>query len=286
MDAALLQLEKMQIKHKHIQQLYQKDGIYLFRIRCDDAQYVLKLFVKPEYRREIQNYNMLKSLNIPTMQIVANTDCCLLMEDIEQSPSFRLGCEEDIRDAKVISEIASWYKRLHTKGKAFLAENKMELYDENDVISPENIAFIKARTHTAHSPVWAELEKNWDTLCSLIKKADKTLTYNDFHYSNLIVAKDKSSAYMFDYNLLGKGCAYADIRNVTHSFTDADRERFISEYGGYQELEKRIDDVASVLVTLYFACKRDTFPKWAKASLQEIKNGFTDKLHKLIDFAG
>ena len=36
----------------------------------------------------------------------------------------------------------------------------------------------------------------------------RTLTYNDFYYTNMMVAKDKSSALMFDYNLLGKGYVY------------------------------------------------------------------------------
>ena len=44
-----------------------------------------------------------------------------------------------------------------------------------------------------------------------------TLTYNDFYYTNLAVLKDGTSAIMFDYNLLGKGYAYADTDTLPHA---------------------------------------------------------------------
>ena len=105
-----------------------------------------------------------------------------------------------------------------------------------------------------------------------------TLTYKDFYYTNLIVAKDNSSAMMFDYNLLGKSYAYSDVRNVISSLTPNARETFLREYGETDPLETIIDDVVSVIVTLYFACQKEQFPLWAKPALNVVE---TDLMHKV-----
>ena len=93
----------------------------------------------------------------------------------------------------------------------------------------------------------------------------------------MAVAKDGSAALMFDYNLLGKGYAYADIRNVLSSLSDEAQLAFLDEYGAFDLL----DDVVSPFVTLYFACKRDVFPSWAKPLLEEINTSYIAKIEKL-----
>ena len=72
----------------------------------------------------------------------------------------------------------------------------------------ENIVCIKKKTGTQDAPAWVLLEQNYAAINDLLRKARRTITYNDFYYTNMVVAKDKSSALMFDYNLLGKGYAY------------------------------------------------------------------------------
>lgn len=109
---------------------------------------------------------------------------------------------------------------------------------------------------------------------SRIDALRRTLTYNDFYWTNLIVSKNGESALMFDYNLLGKGIAYGDIRNVTSSLSNDASEAFIQEYGdNIDEEEKKADAFISPLVTLISACEHETFPSWAKGSLEELKNG-------------
>jgi len=49
---------------------------------------------------------------------------------------------------------------------------------------------------------------------SKLREILDTLTYNDFYWSNFIVRKDRQAALMFDYNLLGRGYRYSDMRNV------------------------------------------------------------------------
>lgn len=109
----------------------------------------------------------------------------------------------------------------------------------------------------------------------------RTLTYNDFYYTNMMVAKDKSSALMFDYNLLGKGYVYTDLRNVMSSLSAEAGNAFLEEYGGYDSAEAALDGVVSVVVALYQTCQRETFPSWARCLLQEIDATFPGKIECL-----
>ena len=279
------QLLKMGIKYDCITEIRSKDGVLVYRVVCGEKSYVIKYFENESYRREIENYNILNSLGIKTIPIIANTDCAFLMEDIEQSGTYRLGIADDINDTAVAKQIAKWYKQLHSKGKAFFRLYKGTLYDEADVITKENIEFIKVKTLTESNPVWNVVINNFELIKVRIMNAERTLTYNDFYYTNLIVAKDKSSAFMFDYNLLGKGYEYSDIRNVCSSLGEQAKAAFLDEYGDFNQDEIVIDNLASPLTTLYFACKRDVFPKWADAYLKHVKNGtFLNAVNKLIYF--
>jgi hypothetical protein len=78
----------------------------------------------------------------------------------------------------------------------------------------------------------------------------RTLTYNDFYYTNLAVRKDGTAALMFDYNLLGKGYVYSDIRNVCSSLGDEAQAAFLAEYGEVDRCEITIDDVVSPIAAL------------------------------------
>ena len=164
-----------------------------------------------------------------------------------------------------------------------MKENIAELYDETDFITKENIEFIKEKTGTQNLPVWKLINDNFDIIVSKIKSLPRVLTYNDFYYTNLIVTKDKTSAFMFDYNLLGKGYVYSDIRNVCYSLGDCAEKAFLENYGEFDKSEIIVDDVASVLVTLYHACQRKIFPDWANATLNELKTDYENKVRLLLN---
>ena len=116
----------------------------------------------------------------------------------------------------------------------------------------------------------------------MLQSVPQTLTYNDFYFTNLTVAKDLSCAMMFDYNLLGRGYAYADIRNVTVSLEKAARQAFLSAYGAFSPLEARLDRVVSTVVTLHFACQRKTFPAWAASALQSVATSLESDVLALL----
>ena len=90
---------------------------------------------------------------------------------------------------------------------------------------------------------------------------------------------------MFDYNLLGKGTVYGDIRNVTSSLSPEAAKAFLQEYGeDADEEQKKADAFIAPLVTLAGACECAVFPPWAKAALEELKNG--DILRHLEEWLG
>lgn len=267
------ELSNMNIEYDYMIEIRSKDGVLVYRVVHGDKSYVLKYFMNDSDRREIENYYILNSLGIMTIQLISSTPHALLMEDVEQSNTYRLGNADDLNDITVAVQIAKWYKELHSKGKSFVSSHKGNLYDETDVITKANIDFIKSKTSTESNPVWKALFHNFDFIKENIAKAERTLTYNDFYYTNLIVGKDKSSAFMFDYNLLGKGYVFSDIRNVCSSLSEHAKAAFLKGYGEFNKKEMIIDSVVSPLTTLYFACKRNTFPLWAEASLSQVKNG-------------
>lgn len=277
------ELKKINIPYSTIDLIQNKDGVIVARVQSDAKSYIIKYFQNEDFKREITNYQLLDALNIPTVKVFGLTDSAILMEDVSQSDFFRLATKEDLDDVVLASKIAEWYKLLHTSSDNFVKESIAELYDETDFITKENIAFIKDKTGTQNLPVWKLINDNFDIIVSKIKSIPRVLTYNDFYYTNLIVAKDKSSAFMFDYNLLGKGYVYSDIRNVCYSLGEDAKKAFLETYGEFDKSEIIVDDVASVLITLYHACQRKTFPCWASSTLNELKTDYVNKVQALIN---
>lgn len=276
-------LKKLNISFSNIELIQNKDGVIVARVQTDEKSYIIKYFQNEDFKREIENYKLLQSLNVPTISVIGFTNSAILMEDASQSDIFRLATKADLDDVMIASKIAEWYNLLHVSSKSFTEENSTKLYDETDFITRENIEFIKEKTGTQNLPVWKLIDDNFDVIIAKIKNLPRVLTYNDFYYTNLIIAKDKSSALMFDYNLLGKGYVYSDIRNVCYSLGENAKNAFLETYGGFDENEIIVDDVASVLITLYHACQRKNFPTWADYALEELKTDYENKVQMLIN---
>jgi len=277
------ELNKLSIAYDGITVLQDKDGVIVAKIACGEKSYVIKCFRKDDYKRELKNYQLLASLGIPTIRVIAFTDSALLLENIDCSSTYRLGIMEDMSDSDIARRIAVWYKQLHNQGYGYVCQHGESMYDEADFFTLENIVCIKKKTGTQDAPAWVVLEENYAVINDLLHNARRTITYNDFYYTNMVVAKDKSSALMFDYNLLGKGYAYADIRNVLSSLSEKAGKAFLEEYGEFDPLEKTLDDVVSVVSTLFFACQRDKFPRWAQALLDELDTTFIEKMRILME---
>lgn len=275
------ELNKLGIACDSFSILQDKDGVTVARIASNEKSYVVKCFQKDEYKRELENYRLLESLGIPTIRVIVSTDSALLLEDINCSSTYRLGIEEDMSDPEIARRIAVWYKLLHSRGYGYICQHGESMYDEADFFTLDNIAFIKEKTGTQDATAWVLLEQNYTAINDLLRKARRTITYNDFYYTNMVVAKDNTSALMFDYNLLGKGYAYTDVRNVLSSLSEKAGKAFLDEYGMFDPVEKALDDVVSVVVTLHLACQRDVFPWWAQSLLDELDSTFIEKMECL-----
>lgn len=281
-ENAKAELKKLGIKADSLEEIREKDGIALLRIKTGGKSFVFKYIENEKFQRETEIYEMLSSLEVETIKVFAMTEKSILMEDIAESEKFRLGTKEDMSDPEVAKALAKWYRNLHFTGYGYVEEYGKDLYSENALITKENLAFVKTKTGTKNVPVWKIIEENFDRIKAAIEGLRETFNYNDFYYTNLIVAKDKSKAFMFDYNLFGKGSAYSDINNVCWSLSEEAKEAFLDEYGKIDEHEKFVAETAMVLSSLFFACKREEFPDWGRKLLGELKTEFDEKIKKLV----
>ncbi len=274
-SSTVLQLAEMGVRIPVVKPIRVKDGISVYRLESEGERYVLKAFDRPKDRREIENYKLLTSLGVPVLPMLKYTSNALLLPDVESDTRFRLGCADDLSDTRTAAALARWYKTLHEKGRVHVSTHGSALYDETDVVTPLNMDMVAEKTGTRANALWGTLRERFADVRRLIGSLPRTLTYNDFYWTNLVVSRDRTSAMMLDFNLLGKGYAFADIRNVTSSLTADANEAFLSEYGtnGIGEEERLADAALSPLTTLFFACEREVFPRWANASLEELKNG-------------
>lgn len=270
----ILQLTELGVRNPVCSLIRSKAGISLYRVEAEGKKLILKVFENQENAREIDNYLLLSELDIPTLPLLGYTRNAILLPDAEAGGEYRLGKESDLNNTKVAGAIARWYTMLHKKGRAYLSGSESPMYDESDVLTADNMRLIAEKTGTAENMLWHTITGNYDMIRSRIDALPRTLTYNDFYWTNLLVSKTGESAFMFDYNLLGKGIAYGDIRNVTGSLSSEAAAAFIQEYGDdIDEEQKKADAFIAPLVTLANACRYETFPTWAATSLEELKNG-------------
>lgn len=267
-------IQKLGLHVETAELIRSKAGVSVYRLEASGKKLVLKMFLNPEDRREISNYRLLGELGIPTLPVLGYAEEALLLPDVSTSEKYRLGVEEDLQDVQVAEAIAKWYRRLHDTGRQYLTRNSVSLYDETDVITVENMVRAEEVTDTIDNPLWNVVKDNFDDMKKKIVKLPRTLTYNDFYWDNLIVSKDKTEAFMFDYNLMGMGMAYGDVRNVISSMGKEAAKAFCDAYGvnGLDE-EKLADDFLAHMVTLCIASQREVFPAWAGESLEMLKNG-------------
>ncbi|MBR3383143.1 MAG: phosphotransferase [Clostridia bacterium] len=247
-----------------------KEGVAVARVKAGEGTLILKAFIDEPSRREIKNYRVLRALGVPTLKICGLSERSILMEDIGASEVLRLGREEDLHDPDVIVSLARWYRLLHERGRAYVSSHGFGMYDEWDMFTPENLEKLSRTLGEECARPLERLKASYPELRARIDGTPKTLCYNDFYYTNMAVAKDKSRALMYDYNLLGKGCYINDIMNVTYWFGDEERALFLSEYGGIDEELIELQKLISPVISLVSAAERGVFPDWAEEAREEL----------------
>lgn len=260
----LNELEKMGVHAQRTELLREKDGVIVARVFCGERTAVVKAFCREQDRREIENYRVLQALSVPTLRLFAATDAAILLEDVCASPLLRLGRPADLDDESVARALAQWYRTLHDAGENHVLTRTKALYSECDFVSESCVKRIIDALNLAQNPGWNLLLRRIEAVRSRIRSTPMTLTYNDFYYTNLAVAADASSALMFDYNLLGRGLAASDVRNVLSSLTPRAGAAFLAAYGPINPVEQQLDAVVSPVSSLYLALSRPAFPAWAQ----------------------
>ena len=280
------QLAKLGINPEKYDVLQDKDGVTVARVFENDRSVILKCFEDEASRREMTNYRLLSELSVPTLNVLGMSDAAFVMEDIAVAGKYRLATEADMADVRVAKKLAEWYRKLHDSGKAYVAEHGAAIYSETGLFTFENIEYVMYKSGTQEKPVWRLIQDNYERIMAFINNTPMTLTYNDFYYTNMAVARDDSTAIMFDYNLLGKGHAFSDMRNVQYSLSKEAAAAFKEAYGEHDfRTEILIDDAVSPVVTLYMAYQRASFPGWAQESLKHVCGGYIGAIEQLLAHA-
>jgi hypothetical protein len=276
-EAAIYQAQNDVLVPKNAELLSQKDGIRVYRVAHAKSTAVLKLFDQPKHLHEIENYALLQKLDIPTLEIYEVFPSALLMEDLAASPRLRLAKEEDLHEPELIRALAEWYRCLHSRGKTVVAEPASHWYSEADLVNQDLLAWIPKLTQTEDWPIWKRLHHNWLRIRAFEASLDHTLCYHDFWWVNLAVAHDLSKALMFDYNLLGRGLAMTDFRNVMAGLPAVSQDLFKEAYGCLPPEEALADELYSPLVGLCIGLRLAQQPAWLDEEWEKVKTGALDR---------
>ncbi len=282
-------LVKMGLDTSHlgtIEPIQERHGNRLFRITLEGSSYVLKVFGNPEPSREVGAYALLRNLGVPTLRTIAATNDALLLEDLEVSREFRLAHVNDVGKPEVGVALAFWYRILHDVGSR-LRMGQPEtsfLRREIDELTPASIVDVATKVGGSGQSKWITLADKIDRIKNAAMASAETLTYNDFHWTNLSLSRKEKPirAVVFDYHLLGLGLRYSDYRNVIGSLGPNAAVAFRSEYGETDPREKILDDLMAPLYTLVMAFRRSKFPSWAEPHLKLAKTG---KIHNRFEQA-
>lgn len=287
-----VELLQMGIERATLTPICAKDNVYVYRLRRADDSFVLKHFLREADRREIDNYRLLHRLGMRTIQVIAATESSRLLEDLEQSATLRLAREDDMADLAIAASLGRWYRTLHERGKAYVATANNQLYTELDRLTLDHLEQVKRVTGSGDLPFWAFLKTHFQTIRTCVAALNKTLVFNDFYYTNMVVAHDKSEAFMFDFQFLGTGYLLQGINNVTCQLRQEAARAFLDSYQSFSKkeldidrLEYLVDALCSPLITLIMAAKRAIWPTWANESLEKLENGMLEhSLEKLVRY--
>lgn len=92
-----------------INEIRNKDGIYLYNIKGSNERYVLKYFEKKKHSVEIDNYRLLNEIGVKTIKTFGTTENSILMEDLNTSKELRLATKDDISREDIGVALAQWY---------------------------------------------------------------------------------------------------------------------------------------------------------------------------------
>ena len=258
-----------------IEVMGRKDHHALYRITHGGVSYVLKWFAEEYTTTEPAAYRLLQQYGVPTLPLFGMSEQTMLLEDLETSAVWRLATAEDCEREETGVAVAAWYTALHRAGERMVREGiPAFLTREVDALTPESVMVTGERLGLSHLPVWRFAVEHVERLARAFRAYPETLNYNDFHWSNLALSREKPlRAIVFDYHLLGLGPAYCDIRNVRGSLGERARAAFSEGYGAVDEQIALWEVPLSLLYSLQVAAQLPQLPGWAKECVQRVMSG-------------
>ncbi len=259
--------------------IHEKGGICLYRVECGGRSVVIKWFADTTESIEVDAYALLEQLGVPTLPVHGRSDNALVLEDLTASTTWRLATEADCECHNVGRAVAEWYLKFHKVGRKLLSQTADPpgfLRREENGLDAQAILTIGEKLGLAHLPVLQFCAEHIELLKRAVSALPATLTYNDFHWSNLALTRDEAGplqAVMFDFHLLGIGVAYSDYRNVLSCLRGPAADAFKRTYGPVDEREALLDGPLSILVALKEAVTRPHLPRWADALIHEVTSG-------------
>ncbi len=276
---------------RRVETISVRPGHRLYRIRTRRCSYVLKSFPVNNPGNEIEAYSLLRQLGVPTLNVIAKTETDLLLEDLTCSDAWRLATELDIRNRQVGEAVARWYCHFHEKGSALAASRSglpPFLKPEEDFLDRASIESAGRALGLSRMDSWRLAADHIDLLKLGLSSFGMTLNYNDFHWTNLALSRKSGpgmEAIVFDYDLLGIGTRYSDVRNAVGSLSGEASTGFQEVYGSVDSGEKTLDRPLATLYALVSAARMATFPRWAEESRQTVLNGaFKTDLLQAVDW--
>ena len=262
-------------EHWTIQPIREKSGIYVFRITKHGESYVCKYFSEEQpHGMETLFYTIFASIGVPTLKVIAHTKNLIVLEDILTNSQYRLGSEADTSDPQVAYHIGNWFRKLHDNGRTYADLSNIGLLDtvENE-LSNHKIRVAMEKSNTPDNPFWSRLMDNLGRIKRTHARLCDTLVHHDFWWDNLAVAKDASSALMFDYNYVYRSYAYTDVRHVLSVLSETAGIAFMEGYGDCSEQEKLFEEMYRTISGLIAAYNMDEFPEWGKGFEAMLRNG-------------
>lgn len=289
--AEVLALLGLSPAHTSCQALHQRRDRVLYRLRSGSDSYVLKHYPNTGNAAEVAVYELLGSLGVPIVPLMASTGNALLLADLQASPGWRLATPHDLTDRSVGQGIARWYASLHRAGElqGRSTDRPAILVDGYEALSVEMLTQTGQRLGLSEVPAWQRATAELDRFKAEQRALPRSLLYNDFHYSNLALHDGEPTlrAVMFDLHLLGTGPTVCDYRNVVTGLEGAARNAFRDTYGTPTSHELALDAPLALLAALCAVDADTPVPRWARGLCQEVADGGLDrKLAQALEVIG
>lgn len=265
--------------------IHERHGNRLYRVQCGGGSFVLKWFRHPHRETEVRSYALLEGLGVPTLPVHGRTDNALLLEDLANSPGWRLAERRDVERPETGAALADWYRAFHAAGRRLFAAESVPAFlrREVDALEPETVSTLGEKLGLADLPVWTFAAEHIETLKQAMAALPQTLNYNDFFWGNLALSRGAGPlrAIVYDFHLLGVGLAYSDCRNVVGSLGEGARQAFWEVYGPVDDRERILDEPTATLYGLFAAAQLPAMPAWVRPCLDQAVSGDLERSIRL-----